>query len=159
MMGSVLRFAASGTGCFQAAVETGCRHATAVGTSCRFTGSLAPAKPVITIPVKVRQEIQDMSGHQSTHYTVFEIQKTVCRSDGSETGLTISLLDPASGKERKQSNFETTMLKRQCCGSDPGFGNFLAPGAPSGIIYFGITDPKPIFQRASRDNFLGVKNI
>jgi hypothetical protein len=61
MMGSVMRLAASGTGCFQAAVLTSCHHAAAVGTSCRFTGSLAPAKPVITIPVKVRKEFQDKS--------------------------------------------------------------------------------------------------
>jgi len=77
MMGSALRVAASGTGCFQAAVLTschhaaavgpGCRYAAAVGTSCRFTGSLAPAKPVITIPVKVRQEIQDTSVNHLEH--------------------------------------------------------------------------------------------
>ncbi len=105
MMGSVLRLAASGTGCFQAAVLTSCHHAAAVGTSCRFSGSLAPAKPVITIPVKVRQEIQDKSIHQSTR---FEIQKTLCISDRSGTGLTISLTEPTLGKKK------AVTFKRQC---------------------------------------------
>jgi hypothetical protein len=34
----------------------------------------------------------------------------------------------------------------QCCGSDPGYGNFLTPG--SGIGFFRISDPKSIFLRA-----------
>ncbi len=127
MMGSVLRLAASGTGCFQADVLTSCRHAAAVGTSCRFTGSLTPAKPVITIPVKVRQKIQVKSGQQSTR---FEIQKTLCRSDRSETGLPISFTEVTSGKDKKKSNVEKKMSKKQCCG--PGFGAFLALGPDPG---------------------------
>jgi hypothetical protein len=85
MIGSVWRMKAVGSGC---------HHAAAVGTSCRFTGSLAPAKPVITIPVKVRKVIQDKSVHQSTR---FEIQKTLCGSDGSGTGLTGISRDKHSG--------------------------------------------------------------